>query len=129
MIKINIKRIIPILVIIVAVQSCYYDNEELLYPELSSACDTLNITYSGTISPILTLQCLSCHSSSAASAYGGGIRLEDYSDVKIYVDNGKLWGSVSHSSGFSPMPKEAGKMAGCKITQFEIWINSGAANN
>jgi hypothetical protein len=128
MIRMNIKRII-LLLMIIAFQSCYYDKEELLYPELTSGCDTLNVTYSNTISPILDLNCLSCHSNSTASAYGGGIKLQNYSDVKTYVDNGKLLGSVSHSSGFSPMPQGAAKIAVCKITQIEIWINAGAANN
>jgi hypothetical protein len=126
--KICIKTIIPIL-LIASFQSCYYDKEELLYPELSSNCDTSNVTYSNTIVSILDLNCLSCHSNSAASAYGGGVKLESYPNVKIYVDNGALLGSVQHSSGFSPMPKGAEKMSVCKITQIAVWINAGAPNN
>lgn len=126
----KIKKIVPIIIIIIfVIQSCYYDNEELLYPELPSSCDTVNVTYSGNISSVISLQCLSCHSNSVASTYGGGIKLEDYSDVKIYVDDGSLLGSIKFDSGFTPMPEGASKMSECKIRQFEIWINSGAINN
>ena len=126
----NIRKIIAVTIIIFTVfQACYYDKEEVLYPELSSACDTLNVTYADNISSVISLRCLSCHSNASADAYGSGIKLEDYADVKTYVDNDKLLGSIQHASGFSAMPKGANKMDDCKIKQFEIWINSGANNN
>lgn len=122
-------NLILALLIIVGVSSCYYDNSEELYPELQSGCDTTSVTYSTTIAPMLSSYCLGCHSNASANSFGGGIKLENYSDVKTYVDNGKLVGAIKHLSGYSPMPKNAGKLSDCKISQLDIWVNRGAANN
>ncbi len=109
--------------------SCYYDSEEYLFPELNSGCDTTNVTYSTTIQPMLQSYCYSCHRNSVASGSGGGIKLEDFNDVKIAADNGSLLGSISHNNGYSPMPKGGTKLADCKITQTHVWIENGALND
>ncbi len=121
--------IIPVFLIVLAFQSCYYDNEEYLYPQVFSSCDTLDVSYSGSISSILALQCLSCHSTATADTYGNSIILDNYAALKTYADNGRLLGAIKHETDYSPMPKNAGMLDNCKIKQFEIWINSGALNN
>ena len=103
---------------------CYYDSEEDLYPNTS--CDTSAVSYSSTILPILQNQCLGCHS---ANANSGSVNLEGYAQVKIYVDNGKLLGSIQHGSGYSPMPKDQPKMEPCTINRVASWISAGALNN
>ena len=113
----------------VVFSSCYYDSEEYLFPEIGSSCDTTNITFSGTIAPMLSNYCLSCHSNSTAASYGGNIKLEDYSDVITRVNDGKLYGSISHASGYSPMPKGSSQLSDCIITSVKIWIDAGAPNN
>lgn len=110
-------------------KSCYYDSEEYLFPELSSGCDTSNVTFSTTIQPMLQSYCYSCHSNSNASGSGAGIKLENYSDVKAMADNGRLLGSISHENGYSPMPKGGSKLSDCKITQTQVWIENGAPND
>jgi hypothetical protein len=107
--------------------SCYYDNEEHLYPEISSSCDTTNVTFSGSISGMLSNNCLSCHSNSTAANFGNNIRLQDYSDVN--AQRQRVLGSINYKSGFSPMPKGGAKLNDCLIAQFEIWVNNGAPNN
>jgi len=116
-----------LIAILLVTSSCYYDNEEALYPSLSSSCDTNNITFSGVISAILTDNCLSCHSNAAASSAGNNIRLQDYADVKAKTT--AISGSIKHTGGYSPMPKNGGKLSDCEITQFDIWINNGAPDN
>lgn len=111
-------------IIIVSNSGCYYDKEEILYPQ--TACDTAVVTYSGSVVPVLLSNCISCHSGSAPS---GGISLATYAAVKTQVDNGKLWGSVSHTSGFSPMPKNASKLNTCSLAKIKKWIDAGAPNN
>jgi len=121
------KIIIPIIAILLfAFSGCYYDSKEFLYPELTS-CDTANITFNVCIKNIMNESCLGCHGGSAAS--GGGIKLENYADVKLRVDDGKLIGSIKHTSGFSPMPKGASMIESSKITIIEKWISAGAPNN
>jgi hypothetical protein len=72
---------------------------------------------------------LSCHSNSAAAGSGSGIKLQDYADVKIQVTNGKLAGSIQHTSGFSAMPKGGGKLTDCNILVINTWISKGALND
>jgi hypothetical protein len=92
----------------------------------SNTCDTTNVTYSGTISPIIQTYCVGCHSGQTP---GGNIMLTTYSGVNTIAMNGKLSGSVNHNTGFSAMPKGGNKLAPCQIDQIRIWINNGAPNN
>jgi len=107
--------------------SCYYDNEEALYPLLNSDCDTSNVTFGGQIQPMLANSCLSCHSNATAAASGNGIRLEDYADVQSAT--AAIAGSIKQTGTYSPMPKNGGKLKPCLINQFDIWVENGALNN
>ena len=107
--------------------SCYYDNEEALYPTLSSACDTTNVTFSGTIVTILSDNCYSCHSNSTAANSGNNIHLENYADVASYAP--RIQGSIKHTGSYSAMPKNGGMIKACSIAQFDIWIRKGMPNN
>jgi hypothetical protein len=66
-----------------------------------------------------------CHK---PGSLGGGIDLSTYNAIKDQVDNGKLYGSVTHSTGYKPMP-QGGKLSDCEITQISNWIDAGALNN
>ena len=124
------KNILLILLIgFLGLQSCYYDNEEELYPQVETGCDTGNVTFSKTISDILSSRCLSCHNNANADSYGDGIKLEDYQDVKSAAEGGRLLGSLKHENGYAKMPLGAGKLDDCKILQIEAWINAGFPNN
>lgn len=122
-------RLLLLLVItaIALLASCYYDNEEALYPTHNTLCDTSNVTFSGTISTILAGNCHSCHSNSTAAGYGNNIRLEDYADVQIRA--AAVAGSIKHTGSYSPMPKNGGKLKDCAIKQFDIWVRNGLLNN
>lgn len=105
--------------------SCYYDSEESLYPDLGS-CDTLKVTYSGSIVPLLDNNCLGCHSLTESHNKGGDVVLEGYSNVVNARD--AVIQSINHI-GPNPMPKDAGKLKNCLIRQFEIWVDSGYLDN
>lgn len=109
----------------VSFSGCYYDKEENLYPGIAN-CDTANVSYSGTVLPLLQNNCYACHSTAAGQ---GGIILEGYANVVIRVNDGKLMGAISHASGFSPMPKNGQKLAECDIKRVQTWINAGALDN
>jgi uncharacterized membrane protein len=119
----SLKFIFPFLFVLL-LSSCYYDKEELLYP--GSCTAPASPLFAVDVLPLLNSRCNSCH---GAAATGGGILLNSYTEVKKYADNGKLLGSIQHASGFSPMPKNAGKMATCEIQKIQNWITSGALNN
>ena len=115
--------------LILVTTSCYYDNEEKLYPVLSKDCNLTDVTFSGTIKPILQATCFSCHSNSNYLNSGGGIKLENYADIKIMAGNGKLMGAVKHQSGYIPMPQGGGKLTVCEISQLQKWIDNRTLNN
>jgi len=116
---------IGLVICIVALAGCYYDKEQLLYPE--GGCDTTNSTFSAVVQPALqTYGCIGCHSGSAPS---GNILLNTYANVKTYVQNGKLYGSITHSAGFSAMPQGGNKMSTCATNKIKAWIDAGALNN
>jgi hypothetical protein len=104
--------------------SCYYDKAALLYPD--QACDTAAVKYSTVVLPVLSSGCISCHGGGTPSA---GISLDTYAGVKTQVDNGRLWGAVSHNPGYSPMPKNSNKLSNCNLEKIRIWIAAGAPNN
>jgi hypothetical protein len=115
------------LVSLIILYSCYYDNMEYLYPDLNSTCDTSQVTFNGTISVMLQNNCLSCHSNSSAATFGGGIRLQNYSDVSASGD--RVRGAINHESGYSAMPKNGGTLDACSIQQFDIWLAAGKPEN
>jgi len=108
--------------------SCYYDNEEALYPKniLTSTCDTTNVTFSGTILPIIQNYCSSCHSSTNANANGGGFPFETYQQVSASAST--ILASIKHTNAF-PMPQNGGMLDECKIAQVQKWIDKGKLNN
>lgn len=122
----NIFSLLMVVMFVMAVTStgCYYDKEEVLYPD--TVCDTANITYSSSVVPILVSNCTVCHGGNTPSA---GIKLDTYADVNLQVANGRLWGSVSHAASYSPMPKNSAKMSTCNLTKIKKWIEAGAPNN
>lgn len=112
-------------VLSVALISCYYDNEETLYPN-SGCTPVVSPSFSAQIAPILNTRCKSCHEGAAAS---GSVRLDSYTQVVHSANNGSLMGSIQHSGGFSPMPKNVSKMPDCEIQTIQNWIDTGMQNN
>ena len=104
---------------------CYYDDEANLYPEIGG-CDITNVTYTITISAIMSNNCNACHSGSTPES---NVKTDNYNDLKIIVDNGKLSGCVNHDSGFSAMPKDRPKLSDCDLSKINTWIIDGASNN
>ncbi len=106
--------------------SCYYDKEELLYGT-NTACDTLvTVSYNQQVVPLLQQQCYSCHSGSFPS---GNVLMGTYAADKAIAVNGKLYGSITHASGFVPMPQGAAQMSNCQISTIKKWIDAGMSNN
>ena len=115
---------------VISMVSCYYDKKDQVYPQVAVAtCDTTTVTYAATVAPILTLNCNSCHGTTLAAANGGGIILDNYTAVKVYVTNGKLYNSMIQNGLASPMPKNMAKVDVCTINKIAVWINRGALNN
>jgi mono/diheme cytochrome c family protein len=93
---------------------------------IDANCDSINVTYSGTIWPIIQNKCTGCHSGATP---GGNILLGNFDQVKATAVNGKLMGSIIHAAGFKPMPQNGNKLSDCNIAQIRKWITDGTPNN
>ena len=117
------KKIVIAFLMACIFASCKYNVEEELY----GACSTAGVTYSVTIKNILDNNtCISCHGGSFPS---GNINLENYVGVRTQALNGKLFGAVNHSPGFSAMPRGGSKITPCEIAKIKAWIDAGAPQN
>lgn len=114
-----------VIILLLSLSACYNDKEIILYPESNCTTPT-TAAYGADVVPLLNQHCNNCHTGSFAS---GGVRLDSYAEVKKYVDNGRLMGSIQWQSGFSAMPKNGTKLSSCNIGKIQVWIASGAANN
>lgn len=112
---------------LVFLSSCYYDNKEDLYQHVNQAeCTAISATYSADILPIMESHCIRCHRNGRAD---GGVNLEGYNNVKIYTENGSLYGTTNHESGWPVMPTDGIKIPFCEIEKMRLWIENGALNN
>jgi hypothetical protein len=109
--------------------ACSKKNEEVLKQSIVPVvCTTDSMTYSKDILPILQSYCYGCHGNGNTGG-SGGISLDGYSNLKFMVDNGKLVGTVTHASGFFPMPSGQPKMPDCEVSKIVAWVDQGAQNN
>ncbi|HRJ28658.1 MAG TPA: hypothetical protein PLV21_07885 [Cyclobacteriaceae bacterium] len=111
---------------ILLLSACYYDKEGILYPETANCVPTASPSFLNEVLPLLNGRCNNCHGGNSPSA---NIRLDAYAEVVIYANNGSLMGSINHSGGYSPMPKNSGKMSACEIQKIQNWISAGKLNN
>ena len=121
-----LKKCFYILAIAVTFSACYYDKEEELYPVNPNGCDTVNVSYSKTVVPMLQNQCYVCHSQAAGQ---GNVVVEGYDKLKPLVDNERFFGAISHADGFHPMPQGGNKLPDCTLKQIKAWIDKGAPND
>ena len=119
---------VALFILMVALYGCYYDRENDLYPVSASDCDTTDVSFVSDIKPVLTSHCIVCHSNSSAPTLGGGIKLENYSDVKVQALNGRLYGSVSADPEYFVMPRDY-RIPQCIVLKIKAWKNEGAQDN
>ena len=116
-----------ILLLALLFNSCYTDKEELLYGLNRPCTDTTGtISYSQKIVPLLQQGCYSCHTGNFPS---GNILMGSYAADKVIAQNGKLYGAISHSTGYAAMPQGQPKLNNCSIATIKKWIDSGMLNN
>lgn len=116
-------------IVLTGLSACYYDHEEILYGASSNlpCTDTTGtISYAQKVVPILQSNCYNCHSGSFPS---GNQLMGTHAADKIMAQTGKLHGTISYGTGFSPMPKGAAKLSNCQIAIVKKWIDQGMLNN
>lgn len=123
----KIKISLPVLLIFVmTLSSCYYDKEDLLYGNTACTDTSPVVSYSQKVVPMLQQNCYSCHTGNSPS---GGILMGTYNTDKAIGQNGKLYGSINHASGYAPMPEGRPKMSTCQVAAIKKWIDTGMPNN
>ena len=131
------KNCVLVFILILFFASCYYDNVDEMHPDkgLTESCnpaDTIAITYTKHIKPILDQHCgtfdNACHSANVSG--GNNNPFNSYAKVldAITFDGGvQLIASITQDDIFStpPMPRGAAKLSDCKINKFKAWIKQG----
>lgn len=120
------KKVTLTVAIVFLVAGCYWDNVETLIPDLDQ-CDTLDVSFSADVIPILRNNCFSCHSNSNSPDFANGLSLEDYEDVSAMSD--RIVGAIMHMDGFIPMPQGNEQLDSCQIKTIEAWASQGSLNN
>lgn len=105
--------------------ACQHRADELLPP--ATPCNTGEVTWSGTVMPILQTRCAlpTCH---VVGGNGTG-DLTSYGGVLPQVQNGKLLKAVQHLPGAIPMPPDGNMIPACEIAALVEWVNNGAPEN
>jgi hypothetical protein len=108
-------------------QSCYYDNEEYLYPNSSGTCDETVFTYTGKVKNLMDTYCASsgCHN---ATTHAAGFYLDTYDNVKTSAQDPLFMCSMRRDSGCSPMPKAQAKLSDCNLTIIQKWMDNNYPN-
>ncbi len=117
--------------LVITFTGCYNDIAEELYPTRNSQCDTLKITYSGTIAPIITNNCLNlgCHTANQPYA---GLQFDTYANFILSIPADRLIKSLKYTYNTSSSAKNmppTGKLSDCDISKIEAWINKGHPDN
>ena len=101
---------------------CYYDNEEELYP--SNFCDVTNVTFSGTIKPLIQTRCAipGCHVTGGQSP-----DLSVAANIQQIASSGQL--KVRVIDRIAPAMPPSGPLPGCEMLQIQAWLDQGAPNN
>mgnify|MGYP000091342227 CR=1 FL=1 len=103
--------------------SCLFDNRTEFYPEEVVVNPT--VFFAADIFPIITNECVNCHGANFPS---GGVSLNNYENVKISVDNGSFYGSITATNGYRIMP-QSGSLPDNEIQLIDTWIKEGALDN
>ncbi len=113
------SKIAGLIILGALLSSCYKDNEEELYPN-SIVNDTATYTYTADIKPLMTSNCAygSCHVSGAQAP-----DLSNYNSLKANISSVK-----NRAIDLKTMPT-GGPMSPANISKLSKWISDGALNN
>lgn len=124
------RYLLILFIVLISITGCYYDHANLSYPQSQSntaSCVPATVTYSANVTGILKTNCYSCHSGNASA--GGGIKLDSYAALKVYVSNEQLMGSINHNGSVPAMPLNAAQLSSCDINTIQSWITNNTPNN
>ncbi len=89
-------------------------------------CDTLAVSFSKDVMPVMRDYCTVCHSGSNPQ---GNLSLNNYNEIKNVSVTGLLVCVIKWNSSCVKMPKGGQKLDACLISKIEAWVHQGAQNN
>lgn len=95
-------------------------------PNPNGGCNTTDVSFAMTVSPLISNTCKGCHSGSAPS---GGVNLSNYANIRAAALSGRLVGAISWQPGYAKMPQGGSKLPQCTIDQISSWVDAGAPDN
>ena len=84
-------------------------------------CSVVKAYYTENVAPILSSNCIGCHSGSTASA---GLHLDSYTSVYSEIKSGNVWDRVTRvqgSNGF--MPQGGQKLSNANLDILQTFFN------
>ncbi len=114
------KKILYLLAGIIVFTGCYYDKEEILYPD-GINCSTVPARFATDVNPIIQTRCAvaGCH---AAGSTNGRGPLTSYDLIK----NAAVEIKSAVVSGFMP---QGSSLTPAEIKAISCWVDAGAPNN
>ena len=110
--------VLSISVGLINLSACKFDKGELPKPQVASMCDS--VTYTKTIAPIITKNCISCHKSGFSSG-----DFTTYAGVKQKADASSLKTKVITELLMPP----TGPLSVQDRDKIRCWLDNGAKNN
>ena len=114
------RVLVLLLVSIITLNGCYYDNEEILYGT-GVDCTQVTAKYTIDVAPIIQSKCAysGCHDAGAA----GGVALTNY--TQVFQNSARIRTSTVVNK---TMPK-TGSLTPTELAKIKCWLDSGAPNN
>ncbi|MFZ6052768.1 hypothetical protein [Halocola ammonii] len=121
-----IKKFLPFssLLFVALLSSCYYDNEEELYP-FDNCNLPQEVSYAADVEPIISGSCAvsGCH---ITGGEGNGV-FDSYQSIKEKYDNGTFQNRVLQVGDMAG--PSYGNLSDCEVETLRKWVEQGAPNN
>jgi len=104
---------------------CTYSHGE----PVPCTADTVNVTYSLVVSPIIQANCLDCHNTANYQTKGSFQNFDQFSVLQGHALSGRLMKCLRHEPLSPPMPKDRAKLSDCDLARIQTWVDAGALNN
>jgi hypothetical protein len=97
---------------------------------LPCTADTLAVTYSAVVSPIIKANCRdACHNTANYQTLGGFQNYDVFATLQGQALTGRLMSCLRHEPGYPAMPQGQAKLSDCDLARIQAWVNAGALNN
>jgi len=84
-------------------------------------CSVVKAYYTENVAPILSLNCIGCHSGSTASA---GLHLDSYTSVYSAIKSGNVWDRVTRVQGsIGFMPQGGQKLSNANLNILQTFFD------